>query len=303
MANQARGGARIRKVTHLVPTDRSFDAPDDLAALAEGLASASDLWAPRVHHDPHHRYYERIVATATSDAWLIGWSPGQAIPAHDHGGSSGAVVVTDGQLVETCWSGAGQRPGARLINAGDRAHVFANGHVHAVANLTNRSATSIHVYSPPLTTMRWFDGAGPEPSVRNVERTSSHERSANTILAEARARLTRLDPEQAHRAAAAGALLVDIRPEASRRAEGEIAGALTVERNVLEWRLDPASPDRLPQITDYEQHIVLVCNEGYASSLAAASLQDLGLVHATDLDGGFRAWKRDGLPINETKPS
>jgi rhodanese-related sulfurtransferase/predicted metal-dependent enzyme (double-stranded beta helix superfamily) len=301
MANQIRGGGPIRNVTHLVPTDQSFDAPDDLAALAQGLASASDLWAPRVHHDPHHRYYERIVGTATCDAWLIGWSPGQAIPAHDHSGSSGAVVVTDGQLVETCWSGTGQRPSARLMNAGDRARVFAAGHVHAVANLTNRPATSIHVYSPPLTTMRWFDGADPEPSTRSVARTASHGRSADTILDEARARLTRLDPDQARLAAAAGALLVDIRPEADRRAEGEIAGAVTVERNVLEWRLDPASPDRLPQITDYEQHIVLVCDEGYASSLAAASLQDLGLVNATDLDGGFRAWKRGGLPIRGPK--
>jgi rhodanese-related sulfurtransferase/predicted metal-dependent enzyme (double-stranded beta helix superfamily) len=298
MANHARGGAPIGSVTHLVPTDAP-DAPDELAALAQGLASASELWAPRVHHDPRHRYYERIVATPTSDAWLIGWSPGQAIPAHDHGGSSGAVVVTDGQLVETCWTNAGPRPTVLLIDAGDPAHVFATGHIHAVANLTNRPATSIHVYSPPLTTMRWFDGADAEPSTRTVERTASHERSADTILNEARARLTRLEPDDARRAAATGALLVDIRPEVNRRAEGEIPGAFTVERNVLEWRLDPASPDRLPQITDYEQHIVLFCNEGYASSLAAASLQDLGLVHATDLDGGYRAWKRDGLPINE----
>lgn len=298
MANQARGRPPIRNVTHLVPTDPSVDAPHDLAALAHGLASASDLWASRVHHDPHHRYYERIVATATSDAWLIGWSPGHAIPAHDHGASAGAVLVTDGQLVETSWSGAGQHPRARLISAGDQPHVFAASHIHAVANLTNRPATSIHVYSPPLTSMRWFDGADPEPNARDVERAASHGRSANTLLGDARARLTRLDPDQAHRAAAAGALLVDIRPEAARRTEGEIVGALTVERNVLEWRLDPASPDHLPQITGYEQHIVLFCNEGYASSLAAASLQDLGLVHATDLDGGFRAWKRDGLPIS-----
>jgi rhodanese-related sulfurtransferase len=119
------------------------------------------------------------------------------------------------------------------------------------------------------------------------------------VLAAARARLRRLDPAAARVAAEAGALLVDIRPEASRRAEGGLPGAIVVERTVLEWRLDPTSPDRLPEFTDHEAHIVIVCNEGYSSSLAAASLQDLGLVNATDLDGGFRAWKRAGLPIVE----
>lgn len=111
--------------------------------------------------------------------------------------------------------------------------------------------------------------------------------AADTILERARARLTRLDPDQAHGAVAAGALLVDIRAEANRRAEGEIPGAVTVERNVLEWRLDPTSPDRIPQITDYDQHIVLVCNEGYASSLAAASLR--GSPGTTKRERGFAA--------------
>jgi rhodanese-related sulfurtransferase len=95
----------------------------------------------------------------------------------------------------------------------------------------------------------------------------------------------------------AGALLVDIRPQAQRAAEGELPGALVVERNVLEWRLDPASDARLPEAGDYRRPVIVVCSEGYASSLAAASLQDLGLVNATDLAGGFRAWAGSGLPV------
>ena len=104
-----------------------------------------------------------------------------------------------------------------------------------------------------------------------------------------------MSPEQACREAAAGALLVDIRPQAQRAAEGEIPGALIVERNVLEWRFDPASSARLPQAR-YDLRIIVFCSEGYTSSLAAAALQDLGVSRATDLDGGFRAWQRAGLP-------
>ncbi len=86
-----------------------------------------------------------------------------------------------------------------------------------------------------------------------------------------------------------GALLVDIRPAAQRTEHGELAGAVVIERNVLEWRLDPTSPDRLLLDIDDDREIVIVCNEGYASSLAAASLQQLGLHGATDLDGGYQA--------------
>jgi rhodanese-related sulfurtransferase len=120
-------------------------------------------------------------------------------------------------------------------------------------------------------------------------------RTIDEILAAARSRLARVGPEQACREAAAGALLVDIRPQAQRAAEGEIPGALVVERNVLEWRFDPASGARLPQ-AGYDRRIIVFCSEGYTSSLAAAALQDLGVSRATDLDGGFRAWQRAGLP-------
>jgi rhodanese-related sulfurtransferase len=122
-------------------------------------------------------------------------------------------------------------------------------------------------------------------------------RPVGEILAQARGRLKRLGPEQAYDAMRAGALLVDIRPQAQRAAEGELPGALVVERNVLEWRLDPASDARLPDAGDYRRPVIVVCSEGYASSLAAASLQDLGLVNATDLAGGFRAWAGSGLPV------
>ncbi|MDX6394403.1 MAG: hypothetical protein QOJ73_5466 [Streptosporangiaceae bacterium] len=122
-------------------------------------------------------------------------------------------------------------------------------------------------------------------------------RPVGEILAQARGRLKRLGPQQAYDAMHAGALLVDIRPQAQRAAEGELPGALVVERNVLEWRLDPASDARLPEAGDYRRPVIVVCSEGYASSLAAASLQDLGLVNATDLAGGFRAWAGSGLPV------
>jgi rhodanese-related sulfurtransferase len=116
------------------------------------------------------------------------------------------------------------------------------------------------------------------------------------ILAAARSRLMRLSPVEAQRAVADGGVLVDIRPAAQRLAEGEIPGAMIVERNVLEWRFDPASTARLPEAS-YDLHVVVLCSEGYTSSLAAASLQDLGVWRATDLDGGFGAWRAAGLPV------
>lgn len=123
-----------------------------------------------------------------------------------------------------------------------------------------------------------------------------HTQGVDGLLQAARARLIRLLPEEAHVAHRRGAVLVDIRPAAQRAATGEIPGALLIERNVLEWRLDPTSVARLPIADRYDLHVILVCQEGYASSLAAATLQDLGLFRATDVIGGFTAWRSAGLP-------
>jgi rhodanese-related sulfurtransferase len=122
--------------------------------------------------------------------------------------------------------------------------------------------------------------------------------SLDERLAAVRARLDRLGPKAAARAAEQdGALLVDIRYGALRDRDGTIPGAVIVERNELEWRLDPGGTHRIPQATGHDLTVVVICNEGWASSLAAASLQELGLHAATDLDGGFQAWRAAGLPV------
>jgi rhodanese-related sulfurtransferase len=108
-------------------------------------------------------------------------------------------------------------------------------------------------------------------------------------LATARARLDRVAPEALDAAMADGALVVDLRPAEFRTVYGALPGAVVVERIHLEWRLDPTSPDRLPQV-EPDQQVILVCNEGYASSLAAADLLDLGVARATDVIGGYQAW-------------
>jgi rhodanese-related sulfurtransferase len=124
----------------------------------------------------------------------------------------------------------------------------------------------------------------------------ANRRSIETLLADARERLIRLSPREAHEAVSEGAVLVDIRPGVNRELEGIIPGALILHRNVLEWRLDPTSDARIRQ-ADYDLHVIVFCNEGYTSSLAAAALQDLGVHRATDLVGGYRAWRAAGLPV------
>jgi rhodanese-related sulfurtransferase len=115
------------------------------------------------------------------------------------------------------------------------------------------------------------------------------------LLDEARARIApRVEPDGLTAAFERGALVVDTRPVDQRTRDGELPGAVVVDRNVLEWRLDPTSANRLPQVEHHDHEIVVVCNEGYSSSLAAATLRDLGLHRATDLVGGFQAWLRRG---------
>ncbi|MEV3991251.1 rhodanese-like domain-containing protein [Streptomyces sp. NPDC049837] len=118
------------------------------------------------------------------------------------------------------------------------------------------------------------------------------------LLEHTRAGLNRLTAPEAFAAAEAGdALLVDIRYAALRERDGLIPGALVVERNELEWRLDPQGSHRAPEAVSHDLRVVVVCDEGYASSLAAASLHHLGLHRATDLIGGFQSWRAHGLPV------
>ena len=123
-------------------------------------------------------------------------------------------------------------------------------------------------------------------------------KTSDELLMEARASLPRRpSPAQALAAQANGALLFDIRGDDQRRASGLIPGAILLPRNTLEWRCDPASPWRHPAVTSRDQHVILICQQGFQSSLAAATLQRLGLAHATDLDGGFDGWAAAGLPV------
>ena len=120
----------------------------------------------------------------------------------------------------------------------------------------------------------------------------------DSLLARARARIRRLHPRAALDATAHGAVLIDTRPEFQRRADGEIPGAIVIERNHLEWRLDPASPWRIPEAVDADVQWIVFCQDGYASSLAAATLRMIGLHRATDLIGGFSAWREAKLPVS-----
>ena len=116
------------------------------------------------------------------------------------------------------------------------------------------------------------------------------------ILAAARGRLRRVTPQEAFGEQAEGAVLIDIRPAAQRAGQGEIPGSVIVERNHLEWRLDPECEARLPWVTGYDHRVIVFCVDGYTSSLAAVALHDLGLRRATDMIGGIRAWSAAGLP-------
>jgi rhodanese-related sulfurtransferase len=121
----------------------------------------------------------------------------------------------------------------------------------------------------------------------------------DALLEQARAGLRRLTPHETVEAVRGGALLVDTRTETQRREQGELPGAIVVDRTVLEWRLDPASDWRIPEATGYDREVVVVCWQGYSSSLAAAGLQTLGLRRATDMIGGVQAWQEAGLPMSD----
>lgn len=260
------------------PADaRALDAVE-LARITLGLASLT-AWRDLVRHDPARRWYEQVVLTDAIEVWLIGWTPGQFTSPHDHGGAHGSFAVIAGELVEDVYDGPSLARPRRLVHPSGSAVGFDAGHVHRVANEGSVNATSIHAYSPPGLPMR------------------HHAATVTDLLERAREGLRRLEPADAARRIGDGALLVDIRPAAQRGREGEIPGAIVLERNVLEWRLDPASPWRIPEIREHAQEVIVICSEGYTSSLAAASLQEIGLRHATDVVGGYQAWASAGLPV------
>src|SRR5271156_198569 len=284
--------------------------PDELANIVSLFAS-SDEWIDKVRLRAERRWYERLYHGPDYDIWVISWLPGQSTGFHDHGASSGAFVVATGILEE-------HGPGGRthVMHPG-KPRAFGPDYAHDVCNVSLAPAISIHAYSPPLTEMNEYelDGSRLVPRERayrkaetldqewRVQRRKPVDRtgalSIEQVLSAARARLRRLSPDEAYEAVAkTEAILVDIRPESQRAIEGSIAGALVVERNVLEWRFDPASSARLPVATDHDLQVIVFCSEGYSSSLAATSLQDLGLYRATDMIGGFQEWKAMGLPID-----
>lgn len=283
--------------------------PEELANIVSLFAS-SDGWMDKVRLRTDQRWYERLFHGPDHDIWVISWLPRQSTGFHDHGASSGAFVVATGILEE-------HRPGEqpRVLHP-DAPRAFGPDYVHDVRNASLAPAISIHAYSPPLSDMNEYELNGSQlvPRDRASGKTESVNQewraqegkplsgigalSIEQVLSAARARLRRLSPDDASEAVAkAEAILVDIRPEGQRAIEGSIAGALIVERNVLEWRLDPASSARLPVASDHDIQVILFCSEGYTSSLAAAALQNLGLWRATDVIGGFQAWRAMGLPI------
>jgi rhodanese-related sulfurtransferase len=133
--------------------------------------------------------------------------------------------------------------------------------------------------------------------------TSSGYVTAEGMLADARSQLMRLRPREAAAAVTAGeAILIDIRPVEQRIRDGEVPGATAICRNVLEWRMDPASPHRDPSVSQLDRRIILICNEGYQSSLAASALQRFGL-NATDVIGGVHGWCEAGLPTQRAEAS
>jgi len=122
-------------------------------------------------------------------------------------------------------------------------------------------------------------------------------RSVDDLLREARDQIVRIEPREASEAIRDGALLIDIRSESQRGRDGVVPDAVVIARNVLEWRCDPASPWRDPRVGGHDRRLIVMCDEGYASSFAAATLRQLGFERAADLAGGFRAWRAAGLPV------
>lgn len=281
----------------LEPAPRALRA-DELAALAERFAEDVRAGCYEVRADASQRWHIRIHQDEAVDVWLISWTESQRTELHDHGESRGVFTVVEGVLTEAVWEDATLRE--RSVFSGETVR-FESGYVHDVYNEANEVAVSVHAYSPPLSEMSYYDVEDGGLVRLATTWTDDPETPAPTyasvdeLLAAARAGLPRLTPAEAVRALEAGALMVDIRPEWQRRRDGEVPGSIIVERNHLEWRLHPSSDARIEQATP-GQHWVVICSEGYTSSLAAASLVSLG-ISAADVIGGIAAWAEAGLPV------
>ena len=317
--------AIVGALSGLVPAAGRLTA-GQLRAITTALAGRRDLWADLVVRDPDVRWYLPLHRSNSCDVWLLAWERGQDTDWHDHGGSSGSFAVAEGSLVEQYRVPTGRLSRRRLPSG--HAVAFGPGHVHDVAHGGESSATSIHAYSPPLVAMTYYTSTdygliaretvaidGPEGGRGRggadtaLARASASAARLSTdslptgapgiddLLAEARSGLQRLRPEAAFAALTDGAALVDIRSLEQRIVEGEVPGAIIIGRNVLEWRLDPRSEARIPALARADMRIIVMCSQGYASTLAAASLRRIGLRDATDLEGGFQAWQAAGLPV------
>jgi rhodanese-related sulfurtransferase len=301
-----------------------------LRAVTAGIAARRELWADLVVRDADVRWYLPLHRSAGCDVWLLAWERGQDTDWHDHGGSSGSFAVAEGSLLERYRAAGGRRLDSRRVAVG-QAVAFGPGHVHDVGHGGAGPATSIHAYSPPLLAMTYYTQSeygliaretvaidGPEGARgRGGAATALADATASAaeltprdlpagapgideLLDEARSGLPRLRPEAALAAVTDGAVLVDIRPLEQRIVEGEIPGAIIIGRNVLEWRFDPRSEARIPALARADARLIVMCSEGYASTLAAASLRRLGLRDVTYLHGGYQGWRAAGLP---TRPA
>ena len=286
----------------------------ELATAGSVVVSRPDLWGTLVPSDRYVRWHSLLHQKANYDVWLLAWDPGHQTDWHDHGGSSGCFAVASGRLVEQYRRARSGLAGSRSVRPGSPV-TFGPAHVHNVSHAGGSPALSIHVYSPALTAMTYYRPTAygfsavetvAVDSPHGVRSTTVGERDGlddsdrlaiDDLLAGARRDLPRRPlPREALEAAAVGAVLVDLRPSDERAAEGEVPGAVAIGRNVVEWRLDPRSDHRIPGLASYDAEIILFCSDGYASSLAAATLRRMGLSKVTDLDGGYHAWRAAGLP-------
>ena len=250
----------------------------------------------------------RCIARETCDVWLLAWQPEQDTDWHDHGGSSGSFCVADGVLLEQLRTGGGHRVRTRRLSASERIF-FGPAHVHNVSHSGTAPAVSVHAYSPPLVTMTYYEltpgglvanetvvVTSPEGPRRELRRHRSLQ-SVDDLLADARLGIERVGPEAAYRAD--GRRRDAGRHPARRNSAARRARFRTRSSSGATCSSGGSIPEATPASWSWPAttaQIIVLCSEGYASSLAAASLRHLGLRRATDVDGGFRAWRQPVCP-------